>query len=102
MILLVIMILIIQKIKQDGRITKALKKKIMWSSFFRGQIQFYFPVALIVLMTLNQPKLNVDLFVTIFKLSLLLILPVFSYVYLKANFEKLEDEEFNDYYGTLY
>ena len=52
LIVIVLLIKLIQKIKQDGKLTKAIKRKIMWSSFFRGQIQFYFPVTLLVLTTL--------------------------------------------------
>ena len=39
---------------------------------------------------------------SIFKFILLICLPVFSYIYLKKNFSKLDDLEFQTKFGTLY
>ena len=37
------------KFKKSKTLVDNLKKKIMWSSVFRGQIQFYFPVAVVII-----------------------------------------------------
>ena len=58
----------------------------MWSSVFRGQIQFYFPVTVVILTQLKDVELGAETFVSLLKLVLLLILPGFSYIKLRLNY----------------
>ena len=94
-ILLVLLIIFLFK----SNYGKILMKKLLWNSIFRSQIQYYFPVTLIVLSSMREESLTAVSFV---KLILLLALPTFSYFYLKRNFENLEKQEFCSKFDSLY
>ena len=69
----------------------------MWSSVFRGQIQFYFPVALKTFSYLFVEMREFDNLTigTFFKFFVLFSLPTFSLYYLKKNFKKLDRPKFS-------
>ena len=90
------------KCKKSKELVDNLKKQIMWSSVFRGQIQFYFPVAVAILSQLKDVDFGFGTIQSLFKLVLLLLLPGFSYVYLRLNYRKLEEPDFQQKFGTLY
>ena len=92
------MALLLKKIMKEPEFVKKLKKKILWNSVIRGQIQYYFPVALIVF---GSFKSGVPL-VSLFKLACLLTLPIFSFFHLRKNFDLIENKEFGEKYDTLY
>ena len=71
----------------------------MWNSVIRSQIQYYFPVTLIVMTSFKDGEASV---VSILQLFCLLFLPAFSYVYLKRNYLKLEHQDFSSSYDSLY
>ena len=78
---------------KDNKIYIAIKQKLIWSSLFRGQIQFYFPMALSVIAQLDE-DLNFDTIASLIKLCMLLILPGFSFIFLQWKFDLLEKKEF--------
>ena len=87
----------------DSWVVNKIKQKIIWSSVFRGQIQFYFPVALVVFHHFDKGlKTDSDSMVTIIKFLILICLPVFSFVHLKKNYLNLENGEFYTKFNTLY
>lgn len=112
------------KIKAVKSIAQKVKNKMMWSSFFRGSIQTYFPTALMmfgILKSLNgeirlkeldesfnerrlaqdinyewiEKELELtDYFTLVFKLTITLLLPLFSYNHIKDNYDMLNDVDF--------
>ena len=107
---------------------KSVQRKLMWSSVFRSLIQGYL---IATLMTFNQLKVLdfnaspkesqgrqlaaeeevesefkngtlAENIVTVFKVALLICLPVFSIVYLQFRRGRLRKKRFREKFGTLY
>lgn len=94
------------KLTKKYNLVNYIKKKVMWSSVFRSQIQFYFPSCLITFSSLMEvDPSNYKTFPGfLIKFLCLLFLPVFSFCFLskESNFTKVHDIEFKSKWGTLY
>ena len=97
--IVILIVLLMRFLFKSSDLGKKLMKKLLWNSVIRSQIQYYFPVTLIVLGSMREESLSVVSFV---KLICLLVLPTFSYFYLKMNFENLEKQEFSSKFDSLY
>lgn len=100
---LVLLVLVTKIFKQPKKIEQ-MKEKIMWNSFFRGQLQMYFPTCLITIgaiktVSLTNLSANASHFV---KLTILLFIPGFSYFFLKSRIAQASSEAMLKRYGTLY
>jgi hypothetical protein len=68
----------------------------MWSLVLRSQIQTYYANTLMIFETesINSTFL--------FKLSSIIILPIFTFVHLRRNFYFLKEKDFTTKFGTIY
>ena len=101
------------KLKKTPKLIKLIKTNIMYSSIFRGQIQFFFPTCLASFIILTQCSKenqfkeceNISALVVIqaiFKLMFMSLIPIFSFIHLKKNFFRLESETFQIKFISLY
>ena len=105
-ILFLLITFLFKKVKPNSIIVKEMKLKLMWSPVFRPLIQFYLPSALMAMGYLKNLSENKEDWlkfpVQFLKFISILILPLFSYFFLKTNFHKLDHPEFRHAFGTLY
>ena len=77
----------------------------MWSPVFRAQIQTYYPTmyaALIFFVSFQKEFNGSQIAVEYLKLVMNIGLPMFAYYHIKKNFDWLEDQKFQNKFGTLY
>jgi len=89
--------LLTKKIIGNTVIVQKIKKKLMWSSVFRSQIQTYLPTCLLTFEYFNTIGATVNTTTlpgSIIKLLIVLSLPGFSYYQLGKNKAKLDNPEF--------
>jgi len=89
------------------KVYRSVKQKLMFNSVIRTLLQMYLLTAISTLVSLanfdkngDRPGLNMTLAILI--VIGLLAFPVFSYVHLKRNEDKLRTPDFKGSYGTLY
>ena len=101
--IMLLLIWIASKVFKDPKNLQKVKKLFIWNSVIRSQIQFYFPVCLIIFSQFKSSTLEPkDLPALLIKFSLLYMLPLFSYIYLRTNKKDLEKKEFEEKWGSLY
>ena len=96
---MILFVLILQRYKVNPVLIKKVKDKLMFSSILRSQIQTYFATSLAIIAAL---KLQEDMLMPIIKLLILVILPFFSWFYLRKNQAAAETDEFKVRFGTLF
>lgn len=89
----------------------------MWSGWLRGKISCYFPTVIFVFSNINtiigldeealadpdyEEPSTFEYIRGFFKLVILLVLPFLSFILLKRNKDKINTEDFDGKYGTLY
>lgn len=84
-IVLLLIVVSLEKYTKRFKIVEKIKDKIMWSSVFRSQIQFYFITSMNIFTTLKTDIDPTDFKtfpVFVGKFALLIALPIFSYFFL--------------------